>query len=188
MLIQCLWRCYAADKNFHSEATWKIYMQNNGYENGNSGLPTQLGKVCALVYSWLSFRSMLYLHNTTAFLLIHFDFCTWEWMQTYCRNAFIVIEVYKYSNLSSFLLTFITTEHIFLLLALFHSSPFPCMTHIWHSMQALAQLYWHIGAINAQHRNLYFPFLLFNRNFFHEEEEEVKLLPRTHSLAFYAPQ
>jgi potassium voltage-gated channel KQT-like subfamily protein 1 len=52
VLIQCLWRCYAADKNFHSEATWKIYMQNNGYENGSSSsaLPTQLGKVCALVY------------------------------------------------------------------------------------------------------------------------------------------
>jgi hypothetical protein len=57
VLIQCLWRCYAADKNFHSEATWKIYMQNNGYENGSSSsaLPTQLGKVCALVYFQLTF-------------------------------------------------------------------------------------------------------------------------------------
>lgn len=45
MLIQCLWRCFAADKSFHSEATWKIYMQNNGNENGTSVLPTQLGKV-----------------------------------------------------------------------------------------------------------------------------------------------
>ncbi|KAG5683162.1 hypothetical protein PVAND_012459 [Polypedilum vanderplanki] len=46
MLIQCLWRCYAADKTFNSEATWKIYVQNNGnYENGTSNvLPTQLGK------------------------------------------------------------------------------------------------------------------------------------------------
>lgn len=61
MLIQCLWRCYAADKNFHSEATWKIYMQNNGsYENGSSVLPTQLGKVCALV---LTFRSIFPTQN-----------------------------------------------------------------------------------------------------------------------------
>ncbi|KAL7026795.1 hypothetical protein ACKWTF_005170 [Chironomus riparius] len=48
MLIQCLWRCYAADKSFNSEATWKIYVQsNNNYDsNGNTNvLPTQLGKV-----------------------------------------------------------------------------------------------------------------------------------------------
>ena len=25
-LIQCLWRCYAADENSCSEATWKIHM------------------------------------------------------------------------------------------------------------------------------------------------------------------
>jgi potassium voltage-gated channel KQT-like subfamily member 1 len=48
VLLQCLWRCYAADKTFHSEATWKVYVQNNGYsEHGNNtnALPTQLGKV-----------------------------------------------------------------------------------------------------------------------------------------------
>lgn len=48
MLIQCLWRCYAADKSFHSEATWSVYVQNNNYDGGHSStvLPTQLGKVC----------------------------------------------------------------------------------------------------------------------------------------------
>ncbi|XP_037906052.1 potassium voltage-gated channel subfamily KQT member 1-like isoform X2 [Hermetia illucens] len=51
MLIQCLWRCYAADKSFQSEATWMIHVkddsqssaQNNNYSN--MVLPAQLGKV-----------------------------------------------------------------------------------------------------------------------------------------------
>ncbi|CAG9766068.1 unnamed protein product [Ceutorhynchus assimilis] len=29
MLIQCLWRCYAADKSFNSVATWQIYFKDN---------------------------------------------------------------------------------------------------------------------------------------------------------------
>jgi hypothetical protein len=45
MLIQCLWRCYAADKSFHSDATWSVYIQNPEHEQSNSVLPTQLGKV-----------------------------------------------------------------------------------------------------------------------------------------------
>ncbi|XP_053670681.1 potassium voltage-gated channel subfamily KQT member 4-like [Anopheles nili] len=52
MLIQCLWRCYAADKSFHSDATWQIYVKSNdsGNNNGNSStaLPSQLGKVSAM--------------------------------------------------------------------------------------------------------------------------------------------
>ncbi|XP_055693734.1 potassium voltage-gated channel subfamily KQT member 1-like isoform X4 [Lutzomyia longipalpis] len=47
MLIQCLWRCYAADKKFHSEATWDIHVQNKDEAQPSSGstvLPTQLGK------------------------------------------------------------------------------------------------------------------------------------------------
>ncbi|ETN65049.1 hypothetical protein AND_003191 [Anopheles darlingi] len=48
MLIQCLWRCYAADKSFHSDATWQIYVKSSdsGNNNGNSStaLPSQLGK------------------------------------------------------------------------------------------------------------------------------------------------
>lgn len=52
VLIQCLWRCFAADKSFHSEATWRLYIQNNENDNGHSGtvLPTQLGKVCSFSY------------------------------------------------------------------------------------------------------------------------------------------
>lgn len=47
MLIQCLWRCYAADKSFNSDATWSVYVQNNENDSHISGvLPTQLGKVC----------------------------------------------------------------------------------------------------------------------------------------------
>ncbi|KAG5875897.1 hypothetical protein JTB14_014073 [Gonioctena quinquepunctata] len=28
MLIQCLWRCYAADKSFNSTATWQVYLND----------------------------------------------------------------------------------------------------------------------------------------------------------------
>lgn len=79
MLIQCLWRCYAADKNFHSEATWKIYMQNNGYENGSSAtaLPAQLGKVRFYVFYPFDFLSALFKHTiysglSCLFLLFQF--------------------------------------------------------------------------------------------------------------------
>lgn len=54
VLIQCLWRCYAADKSFHSEATWSVYIQNNEHDRRHSGgtvLPTQLGKVCSVTFS-----------------------------------------------------------------------------------------------------------------------------------------
>lgn len=34
MLIQCLWRCYAADKSFNSTATWQIYLKD---AHGNIG-------------------------------------------------------------------------------------------------------------------------------------------------------
>ncbi|XP_055384258.1 potassium voltage-gated channel subfamily KQT member 1-like isoform X2 [Condylostylus longicornis] len=47
MLIQCLWRCYAADKSFHSEATWLIHVKHDSdsaQNNSNTVLPTQLGK------------------------------------------------------------------------------------------------------------------------------------------------
>lgn len=50
MLIQSLWRCYAADKSFHSEATWQVHVkQGDALQSGGSGLgtvlPTHLGKV-----------------------------------------------------------------------------------------------------------------------------------------------
>ncbi|XP_031837756.1 potassium voltage-gated channel subfamily KQT member 1 isoform X3 [Nomia melanderi] len=42
MLIQCLWRCYAADKSFNSVATWKIYLK----DPAPAGQPsTPLGKL-----------------------------------------------------------------------------------------------------------------------------------------------
>lgn len=51
-LIQCLWRCYAADKNFKSEATWRLHVKNNsditGSGSGSTVLPSQLGKVVFL--------------------------------------------------------------------------------------------------------------------------------------------
>ncbi|XP_056637135.1 potassium voltage-gated channel subfamily KQT member 1 isoform X1 [Diorhabda sublineata] len=37
MLIQCLWRCYAADKTFNSTATWQVYLgDSNGAPVVNS--------------------------------------------------------------------------------------------------------------------------------------------------------
>ncbi|KAK6618158.1 Potassium voltage-gated channel subfamily KQT member 1 [Polyplax serrata] len=43
MLIQCLWRCYAADKAFNSHATWHIYVKDVNSSTNNSNTP--LGKV-----------------------------------------------------------------------------------------------------------------------------------------------
>ncbi|XP_021929221.1 potassium voltage-gated channel subfamily KQT member 1-like isoform X2 [Zootermopsis nevadensis] len=43
MLIQCLWRCYAADKSYNSIATWKIYIKDLNQQNQNTSTP--LGKV-----------------------------------------------------------------------------------------------------------------------------------------------
>ncbi|XP_046394813.1 potassium voltage-gated channel subfamily KQT member 1-like isoform X2 [Ischnura elegans] len=39
MLIQCLWRCYAADKSFNSIATWKIYIKETAQPNQNPTTP-----------------------------------------------------------------------------------------------------------------------------------------------------
>ncbi|XP_015917708.1 potassium voltage-gated channel subfamily KQT member 1 isoform X2 [Parasteatoda tepidariorum] len=43
-LIQCLWRCYAADKSFMSVATWKIHIKDSGQAN-SSNANTPLSKV-----------------------------------------------------------------------------------------------------------------------------------------------
>ncbi|KAE9532918.1 hypothetical protein AGLY_009346 [Aphis glycines] len=42
MLIQCLWRCYAADKCFNSQATWDIYIKEPGHQKDNSSLSKSL--------------------------------------------------------------------------------------------------------------------------------------------------
>ena len=44
MLIQSLWRCYAADKSFHSDATWQIHVVGKDHHT-NHQTGTQLGKV-----------------------------------------------------------------------------------------------------------------------------------------------
>jgi hypothetical protein len=75
MLIQCLWRCYAADKNFHSEATWKAYIQEQNDFNGpnSSVLPTQLGKVCSAQFYYLQTSPSLYLRNDLKILFARFQ-------------------------------------------------------------------------------------------------------------------
>ncbi|XP_017783925.1 PREDICTED: potassium voltage-gated channel subfamily KQT member 1 isoform X2 [Nicrophorus vespilloides] len=49
MLIQCLWRCYAADKSFNSSATWQIYLKdtnsNCNQSSGTSNINLPLSKV-----------------------------------------------------------------------------------------------------------------------------------------------
>lgn len=35
-LIQSLWKCYAADKNFHSKATWKIHLKEPVQSSSNA--------------------------------------------------------------------------------------------------------------------------------------------------------
>ena len=44
MLIHSLWRCYAADKSFHSDATWQIHVVGKDHHT-NHQTGTQLGKV-----------------------------------------------------------------------------------------------------------------------------------------------
>ncbi|XP_042887441.1 potassium voltage-gated channel subfamily KQT member 1-like isoform X4 [Penaeus japonicus] len=39
MLIQCLWRCYAADKHFNSTATWKIHLKDPAANNHSQSTP-----------------------------------------------------------------------------------------------------------------------------------------------------
>lgn len=89
MLIQCLWRCFAADKSFHSEATWKIYMQNNGNENGTSVLPTQLGKV----FLFLVF--FLFISHTQVSIVayqVFFEYFFYYWMQdSICRSDALIV-------------------------------------------------------------------------------------------------
>uniref|UniRef100_T1IGW3 Potassium voltage-gated channel subfamily KQT member 1 n=1 Tax=Strigamia maritima TaxID=126957 RepID=T1IGW3_STRMM len=36
LLIQCLWRCHAADRNFKSVATWKIHLKHDSSNNNTS--------------------------------------------------------------------------------------------------------------------------------------------------------
>lgn len=88
MLIQCLWRCFAADKSFHSEATWKIYMQNNGNENGTSVLPTQLGKVFLFLVFFYLFPTHKYLllpikYFSSIFLLLNAR----QYLQKWCFDC-----------------------------------------------------------------------------------------------------
>ncbi|CAG9835848.1 unnamed protein product [Diabrotica balteata] len=53
MLIQCLWRCYAADKSFNSTATWQVYLSdpnppaanNNAAGGSGSNYSMPLSKV-----------------------------------------------------------------------------------------------------------------------------------------------
>ncbi|KAL1450055.1 hypothetical protein WDU94_002512 [Cyamophila willieti] len=42
MLIQCLWRCFAADKGFNSQATWDIYIKEPHSSKDNSSLSKDL--------------------------------------------------------------------------------------------------------------------------------------------------
>ncbi|XP_069184966.1 potassium voltage-gated channel subfamily KQT member 1 [Procambarus clarkii] len=39
MLIQCLWRCYAADKHFNSTATWKIHLKDPNANSNSQSTP-----------------------------------------------------------------------------------------------------------------------------------------------------
>lgn len=38
LLIQCLWRCYAADKAFNSQATWKLHILDQASGLGANNL------------------------------------------------------------------------------------------------------------------------------------------------------
>ncbi|KAF5286745.1 hypothetical protein FQA39_LY04168 [Lamprigera yunnana] len=51
MLIQCLWRCYAADKSFNSTATWQIYLRDTNSNNSNQASSALANLSCNLPLS-----------------------------------------------------------------------------------------------------------------------------------------
>lgn len=95
MLIQCLWRCYAADKAINSVATWNIYIK----DPAPAGQPsTPLGKVTFPVCKFSEDRSavavfscwlLMFLAAYTMFL----DVLTDRAASDYCapRDANLVI-------------------------------------------------------------------------------------------------
>lgn len=80
MLIQCLWRCYAADKSFRSEATWHIHVKDSDTNQNTTSLastvlPTQLGKVSfvCILLKCLVYALFFILNNFAGmFYIIHF--------------------------------------------------------------------------------------------------------------------
>jgi hypothetical protein len=131
VLIQCLWRCFAADKSFHSEATWRIYIQNNENDNGHSGtvLPTQLGKVCS--FSYIFYLSTFF-HLLTPVLKTVLSISI---RMQFAKHSFSIL-VYKKKEKSPLLL-FLQMEKLFLALDL--EFPFPpfYFAHILMTYQTL---------------------------------------------------
>lgn len=85
MLIQCLWRCFAADKSFHSEATWQLYVKNNSnWDSASNAMSvlgtTQLGKVSQQIFQQMLLSvcflvSLFFFHsNPFTLVLLHFFF------------------------------------------------------------------------------------------------------------------
>lgn len=83
MLIQCLWRCFAADKSFHSEATWQLYVKNNGNWDSTSNAmsvlgTTQLGKVSQQIFQTdVTFQYVFllfwFIYSTFSLVLLHYS-------------------------------------------------------------------------------------------------------------------
>ncbi|CAH0561308.1 unnamed protein product [Brassicogethes aeneus] len=51
MLIQCLWRCYAADKSFNSQATWHLYVKDSSLTSQLPNSSTSGGTNCNMPLS-----------------------------------------------------------------------------------------------------------------------------------------
>ncbi|XP_046363822.1 potassium voltage-gated channel subfamily KQT member 1-like [Haliotis rufescens] len=65
-LIQCLWRCHAAESSFNSNATWKVHVQENGHHhfygskqyglNANPSALSRMARRASLLKKKRSFR------------------------------------------------------------------------------------------------------------------------------------
>lgn len=53
MLIQCLWRCYAADKSFNSQATWDIYLKDTNQQKEPAPVQNRVNVIIADIFAYL---------------------------------------------------------------------------------------------------------------------------------------
>ncbi|XP_041354248.1 potassium voltage-gated channel subfamily KQT member 1-like [Gigantopelta aegis] len=57
-LIQCMWRCHAADSSFNSVATWKIHMSDKGYHD-RAKIPNSNSNSSASAFTRMARRASL---------------------------------------------------------------------------------------------------------------------------------
>lgn len=83
MLIQCLWRCYAADKSFRSTATWTIYVKDSQPQQ-QAVATTPLSRVCIdrIVFGRFSLNCWKFYFKRLDFYLSTVKILIWAWVKS----------------------------------------------------------------------------------------------------------